>query len=651
MSFLQSLNVLKRSFNFKILRFLGLIICVLSFYLFFNYSYAFRAPDSIQEEDDGRDSYSAKQVFEVRQKLREYFTQSGMFATPFDPQSKSSLAVQKNCPNVFPSFSSAMQDFFVGEGEVGEQFSNEAARKQQQIEEQKAIPTIEEALENCAKQLRISYVDIYEKLEASKLFMARKAAFQGAEEPPGELWSEDLKSVRDISVDFDKFKACAQVIKRDLSDSQTLIDNMGETLENLYSMECHELDQFKDFVKSSVFRYLSQEGELVSLCGAHNPEGRVRDLFIQVAAPLDETSKRKSLFALCYEEEMEAINCCSLEGKCKGDEFSLASSDKPEDMCSSGHQATVESLAKNIQEQCPEFVKVCEDNCLSELQSFKQSMLRVFVVPYLRGLERTLGDDPCMDEIRSIRKAYKDNSRKKENGEGYTLTVNSDAEDIVNCETALEEMKNSEKIRQDLANRMEELCRNKDKNQANKGNKVHPKNFVPNVHQSTRTTDTSGDGTRRTPSNRGPASLDDVKFTENGDDDKLSEYDFMAGGDSQDTDGKNNLTNPYGGGAENPDGDELAQDDRESQVDWSREPCCGVCDTKDPPCDWDAFFEKQKEALLGVDEDNPEYYANLAAMDHALGGGVGGNSSSAKEGKVSSKVGKKSGFKVPYESS
>ena len=419
-----------------------------------------------------------------------------------------------------------------------------------------------------------------------------KNAFENAGEPKG-LWSDELRAFKQISIDFNRFKSCADLVKRNLANSQTLIENIGDTLTALQSIKCHEMvEQFKNFINSGLFRYLAQDGELSSLCQSHSPQGKIRDLFIQVGAPLPETSNRKSLFALCYEEEMEAINCCSLEGKCKGDDFSLASLENSEEMCSSGHQAAIENLSKTIEQRCPEYVKVCNENCLSELQTFKQNMLEVFVIPHLR-VEGVLRNDPCHEKIRSIREAYQDNSRKKESGGGHRLLLNSDISEIVDCEVAFEEMKNNEEVKRSLKESMEELCKERAENQAKDGDRLDTSSFNSNIHNPTRTADTSRDRTRSSPTRRSPGSVDDdVEFPENERDREiLTESDFTADGDTQDTDGENGLNNPFGGNG-NPDDETVAEDDRDDEIDWSSEPCCnGVCDSSiDSLCNWDSFF-------------------------------------------------------------
>ena len=369
-----------------------------------------------------------------------------------------------------------MEELFRGtEGGLDQMFNKntKAENKQREWERTNAISSIEPAIENCAKQLRINYTDIYNQLVASKMFVARKNAFQNAENPPDDLWSGSLKHVKDISVDFEKFKTCADVVKRDLSEGQILMNNIGRALEALHSIECYKLsNQFKTFVQSQIFAKLSHENGLASLCEPYSPEGKIKDLFVRVGAPLEDTSNNRSLFSLCHGEEIKTVNCCSLSGECEElSRSGLFSSSNQKNLCSAGSQNAVEQLERNIQKTCPQFVKVCEEKCTEEILAFKEDMLDVFVIPYFRNLEGFLSEDPCLDEIQSLRKAYRNHSRKRENGEGHILTLKSDADEVVDCKSGLEEMKNNEQLKQSLKAQLEEYCQEQE-SQANRGDKT-----------------------------------------------------------------------------------------------------------------------------------------------------------------------------------
>ena len=133
----------------------------------------------------------------------------------------------------------------------------------------------------------------------------------------------------------------------------------------------------------------------------------------------------------------------------------------------------------------------------------------------------------------------------------------------------------------------------------------------------------------------------DVDMAKGGEDNPFEDFDVTANGNDKPAEG-----DFPGGLQEEEEGvkDRNWDEERQAIIDWSREPCCGVCEHRDPPCDWDAFFKQQREALKAKEE---ELAANQGGMAGFAGIDSGDSSSESgtEGGKSSSAAGKKRDLK------
>ena len=174
MRFLQSSKTLKKILYFKTLSFIGLIL-VLIFYSFSGFCFDSNQPSQQQESDSDAD----RKINEIKLKLKGHFTESNGWSDmrSFSSQTKGNLGFKNNCSIIFPYFSKSMEVLFKGTAKGLNEVFNEntqAENKKRNWEQENAIASITPAITNCNKQLRINYVDIYDKLVASKLFVIRK---------------------------------------------------------------------------------------------------------------------------------------------------------------------------------------------------------------------------------------------------------------------------------------------------------------------------------------------------------------------------------------------------------------------------------------------------------------------------------------------
>ncbi len=420
------------------------------------YSYAFQRKDS-----NTRPDYRHTDTF--GESLKSHYTRgtsSGMYGGGdvvyrFDHGQSTSQAFLKECPDQYDSFTRAVEGYF-----------NKASYGQ-------TMNSIQGLQIRCKSLLKRDYLDLH---KAINKFLSRAPGLKDSFQNAGyhEDWPNMITGMKEFFDEFADFESCVKTVFSSYGDHNIQGKPLEPLLKGLaeYSSDCYERKEFvKDFFEDNqeIFDHIASLPQICSMSTECVAELKMK---LPAVRNISQEELSQSLFGICSAEEKKTAVCCNdvesceyLDGNEKAQYKSqiqsyVSDAGSGGDVCAPG-SPNLQSMETGILEErrniCEQSVKRCESSgsdCETELQDFKESFLKCFVVP------KILVDahiPSCLNHIKAIQTAYREYSRRR--NKQVSLSLDSTIDEIARCSDPLEALKRNAGQRQASARaKAQKLC-------------------------------------------------------------------------------------------------------------------------------------------------------------------------------------------------
>ncbi len=427
------------------------------------YSYASDFIYESEDRDHKTHPFSYEPTDNFGESLKSHYTRetsSGMYGGGdvvyrFDHGQSISQAFLKECPDQYDSFTRSVEGYF-----------NKATYGQ-------TMNSIQGLQMRCKSLLKRDYLDLY---KAINKFLSRAPGLKDSFQNAGyhEDWPNMITGMKEFFDEFAGFESCVKTVFASYNDHNIHGKPLEPLLEGLaeYSSDCDKKEFIKGFFTSNqeIFDHIASLPQICAMSTECVAELKMK---LPAVRNISQEELSQSLFGICSAEENKTAVCCNdvesceyLDGNEKAQYKSQIQSYVSDagsgggDVCAP-NSPNLQSMETGILEErrniCEQSVKRCESSgsdCETELQDFKESFLKCFVVP------KILVDahiPSCLNHIKAIQTAYREYSRRR--NKQASLSLDSTIDEIARCSDPLEALKRNAGQRQASARaKAQKLC-------------------------------------------------------------------------------------------------------------------------------------------------------------------------------------------------